>query len=653
MEISTIDSLLFILDAIWDEVEIQEYPRAALLRLPAIILHPVCVRLSRIHPGINPTLLAKLKALNDLAQNRIYVFSSLAEAWRKAIRVAPEASLDMPLTDFLLSFAQTPPTAKVEFDLEAIMATKLSVLAPTRSYESYYGKTQAYAYACVLDLLNTMPQTTPYTTIAFDLLDRLLIPWRKQKSPPPVFSAWKSTTQLQVMLLLTERCLSQSPTAQTSPYLDIFLDILAVELLPRYRALLEWIVVRFLYHLPDRRKDILEAQSKMDPSNPKHTISSIKIAIMVASLPDTAEDYGIELAPQLMLLAASPKVVIRHEAQWAFPHLWDLAERKGWESLLVSPVYGRMNAYIRGLETYKNPPAGRLTEYFDLVNDHNLTTLVEGAYMDIEPRETPKLSRGDFLAVWKDAESDPLLRWAPKNEPLMPLGPAKPPSKRTPTAPETAQARTQPTTGLPLQTKGQNATSSSLLHLLPSLHLNHDPNNPPPRPTPLILIASLIANPHNLGGLSRVSEILGASAMHIASPPATTTSSREFTSVSVSSHLHLPIHQLPVSEIAAFLAAKKAEGYEVVGVEQTDRSRILGEEEGEGGAVFAGDGKTVLVLGSEREGIPGELLAEMDWCVEVRQAGVTRSMNVQTAAAVVLFDYVRQSNVREKASLKA
>lgn len=71
-------------------------------------------------------------------------------------------------------------------------------------------------------------------------------------------------------------------------------------------------------------------------------------------------------------------------------------------------------------------------------------------------------------------------------------------------------------------------------------------------------------------------------------------------------------------------------------MEQTDQSKVLGEE----GTKLPQ--KTVLVLGSEKEGVPGPVLAEADICVEVRQVGVTRSLNVQTAAAIALFEYQRQ-----------
>ena len=114
------------------------------------------------------------------------------------------------------------------------------------------------------------------------------------------------------------------------------------------------------------------------------------------------------------------------------------------------------------------------------------------------------------------------------------------------------------------------------------------------------------------------------------------TSNRDFQSVAVSSHLHLPLLQLSASAIPAFLSRKRDEGWEIVGIEQTDRSILLGSEE------CRLPKNVVLVLGSEKEGIPALILSECSMLVEIPQQGITRSLNVQTAAAIVLYEYARQ-----------
>jgi tRNA guanosine-2'-O-methyltransferase len=149
------------------------------------------------------------------------------------------------------------------------------------------------------------------------------------------------------------------------------------------------------------------------------------------------------------------------------------------------------------------------------------------------------------------------------------------------------------------------------------------------------VIASLIDNPYNLGGLSRVSEIFGAGGLFMSHTQVT--SNREFSGVSVSSHLHLPLHSLPPNQLQGFLVEKKQkEGFVVCGIEQTDRSVMLGSVE----CVLPE--KCILVMGSEKEGIPALILSECDVLIEIPQIGITRSLNVQTAAGIVLCEYAKQ-----------
>lgn len=184
----------------------------------------------------------------------------------------------------------------------------------------------------------------------------------------------------------------------------------------------------------------------------------------------------------------------------------------------------------------------------------------------------------------------------------------------------------------PLQTKSGTWDAKSLIEA--NEHQTNKVHSPKENGLEIIVIASLIENAYNLGGLSRVSEIMGVATLCFHSKEIL--KSKDFTSVSVSSEMWLPIIELKIIDIAKYFCAKKLEGYSVVGIEQTDRSIILGK----GG--YKLPKKVVLLLGSEKFGIPAELLAELDICVEIPQKGETRSMNVQTAAAVVLYEFCRQ-----------
>ncbi|KAK5853887.1 hypothetical protein PBY51_015007 [Eleginops maclovinus] len=148
----------------------------------------------------------------------------------------------------------------------------------------------------------------------------------------------------------------------------------------------------------------------------------------------------------------------------------------------------------------------------------------------------------------------------------------------------------------------------------------------------LLVVASLIDKPTNLGGLCRTCEIFGASTLvldnlrHV--------SDKNFQSLSVSSELWLPLLEVKPLELTDFLQVKKSEGYCIVGVEQTANSQSLQD--------YQFPEKTLLLLGNEREGIPANLLQMFDVCVEIPQQGVTRSLNVHVSAALLIWEYTRQ-----------
>ncbi|XP_067379212.1 probable methyltransferase TARBP1 isoform X1 [Channa argus] len=148
----------------------------------------------------------------------------------------------------------------------------------------------------------------------------------------------------------------------------------------------------------------------------------------------------------------------------------------------------------------------------------------------------------------------------------------------------------------------------------------------------LLVVASLIDKPTNLGGLCRTCEIFGASALVLDSLRHVT--DKHFQSLSVSSELWLPLLEVKPVELTDFLQSKKTEGYCIVGVEQTANSHSLQD--------YKFPEKTLLLLGNEREGIPANLLQMLDVCVEIPQQGVIRSLNVHVSAALLIWEYTRQ-----------
>ena len=45
---------------------------------------------------------------------------------------------------------------------------------------------------------------------------------------------------------------------------------------------------------------------------------------------------------------------------------------------------------------------------------------------------------------------------------------------------------------------------------------------------------------------------------------------------------------------------------------------------------------------SEKEGIPPDMLQQLDVCVEIPQQGIIRSLNVHVSGALLVWEYTRQ-----------
>ncbi len=95
-------------------------------------------------------------------------------------------------------------------------------------------------------------------------------------------------------------------------------------------------------------------------------------------------------------------------------------------------------------------------------------------------------------------------------------------------------------------------------------------------------------------------------------------------SVNIETHRTLP----PV------LTQLKAEGYRLVGLEQTTGSHDLHQ--------YKFDRRTALVIGNERTGLTPELLTLLDDVVEIPVWGLPYSYNVATATVMALYEYCRQ-----------
>ncbi|KAF2681404.1 hypothetical protein K458DRAFT_371769 [Lentithecium fluviatile CBS 122367] len=632
---STLPSdLLKTLDSLWEEADRQEFPRPVVLALTPAFFHPTCAHAcSREYTeGERPNKMDELVTLlsdalihlQTLTQGRPYILSVLATTIRKACFSNPEIIGILPLGASLLQLMNNPPVPKKEFLFEVAAAQELQRHIPQRDYTAYYGLREWHGYAAFIDLLNRIPDAQLF--VAKELMDQLLRPWQAQKAPIPIISKWKNVLQLQAMLLLTEACVNDE---NANSYLDGFMHALDLEQWPRYRYLLEWNIARIYYRFPAKTDRILVDLAKLDENSPAHIASLIKLGVLCAPFLNS-EDFALKLMIRLIPLSASPKVQVRHEAHWSFPTLFELSDERKWTSITENPAFGALNEHVRSLDKFNTPPSSIRTLKLDAVRDYTITNIFQGRYLSVETPELERVAHSDFVQLYQNDTT--LLPGPAILTARVPLGPpissTHLPSPSPESNPKTAHTTESQN---PTPTFSQTKSGFDIATLLPA---SGPPSNQNHRPTPIILIASLIDNPTNLGGLSRIAESFGLAALYISD--LAKTAHKDFKATSVTSEKHLPIRELKVAGVPDFVVECKRQGYEVVGIEQTDRSGVLGEGEG------TLPRKCVLVLGSERGGISKEVLAVLDRCVEIRTVGVTRSLNVQTAGGIAVYEWWRE-----------
>ncbi|XP_034486638.1 uncharacterized protein LOC117791092 [Drosophila innubila] len=148
----------------------------------------------------------------------------------------------------------------------------------------------------------------------------------------------------------------------------------------------------------------------------------------------------------------------------------------------------------------------------------------------------------------------------------------------------------------------------------------------------LIVVASLIDKLPNLGGLARTCEVLGVKTLILSAKSIVDKS--DFTNLSMTAEKSLNIMEVKPGALAAFLIEKQSMGYKIVGAEQTAHSVSFTD--------FKFPEKCVLLLGHEKHGISVDLIALLDFAVEIPQFGMVRSLNVHVTGSLFIWEYCKQ-----------
>lgn len=151
----------------------------------------------------------------------------------------------------------------------------------------------------------------------------------------------------------------------------------------------------------------------------------------------------------------------------------------------------------------------------------------------------------------------------------------------------------------------------------------------------LVVALDQVQDPHNLGAVCRSAEVAAASGVVICERRAADVTAA-VCKASAGAVEHLRVAR--VRNLADWLTeAKRAEGLWVYGADSAAPQSYTATDL---------TGRVVLVLGSEGAGLRPRVAAACDALVSIPTRGRTASLNVSTAATVLLFEALRQRGAR-------
>ncbi|GAA4333613.1 RNA methyltransferase [Flaviaesturariibacter amylovorans] len=150
---------------------------------------------------------------------------------------------------------------------------------------------------------------------------------------------------------------------------------------------------------------------------------------------------------------------------------------------------------------------------------------------------------------------------------------------------------------------------------------------------PLIAVMENVRSAYNVGSLFRTADAFLLEAVYLvgytAFPPHKEIRKTALGAEDTVSWKHF-------GTMAEAIADLRSLGYKVYAVEQAAGSRMLQDM-----TLGAGE-KLAVIFGNEVSGVEQSTIAGCDGCIEIPQLGMKHSLNVATAAGVVLWELVRQ-----------
>ena len=150
--------------------------------------------------------------------------------------------------------------------------------------------------------------------------------------------------------------------------------------------------------------------------------------------------------------------------------------------------------------------------------------------------------------------------------------------------------------------------------------------------TPVIAVLENIRSAYNVGSVFRTADAFLLEAIYITGyspyPP-----HKEIKKTALGAEDTVAWRHFPNASAAIDLL--KADGYKVYAIEQVKDSIFLEQ------ISFGINDKIAVIFGNEVTGVEQDTIALCDGCIEIPQLGMKHSLNVATAAGVVLWEIIR------------
>lgn len=150
---------------------------------------------------------------------------------------------------------------------------------------------------------------------------------------------------------------------------------------------------------------------------------------------------------------------------------------------------------------------------------------------------------------------------------------------------------------------------------------------------PIIAVLENIRSAYNVGSVFRTADAFLIEAIYIigysAVPP-----HKEIKKTALGAEETVSWKHFKTSDEA--IASLKEDGYTVYAIEQAQSSQLLQN------LSFTPDQKIAVIFGNEVTGVEQSTILQCEACVEIPQLGMKHSLNIATAAGVVLWELVRK-----------